>query len=218
MSEFRCFSISKVKVWRFPSFLKTFWKIEKIEVFASSGSCSRDIFSAFHTFFIQMSECWCFSFSKVKIWRFPSYLKTFRKIERIEVFTHSGSCPRNIFCAFHTLAPCSSKWVDFDVVVFLKWKYEGFLQFWKLFKKSKKKWSFHHSGSCPRDIFCAFHTLAPCSSKWVNFDVLVFLKWKYEDQWRPLRKTLTSGLGLDDMSLSWPAVVQLLVFIYSGIQ
>ena len=38
------------------------------------------------------------------------------------------------------------------------------------------------------------------------------------DQWRPLRKTLTSGLGLDDMSLAWPAVVQLLVFIYSGIQ
>ena len=34
---------------------------------------------------------------------------------------------------------------------------------------------------------------------------------------RPLRKTLTSGLGLDDMSLAWPAVVQLLVFIYSGI-
>ena len=28
----------------------------------------------------------------------------------------------------------------------------------------------------------------------------------------------TSGLGLDDMSLAWPAVVQLLVFIYSGIQ
>ena len=35
---------------------------------------------------------------------------------------------------------------------------------------------------------------------------------------RPLRKTLTSGLGLDDMSLAWPAMVQLLVFIYSGIQ
>ena len=31
-------------------------------------------------------------------------------------------------------------------------------------------------------------------------------------------KTLTSGLGLDDMSLAWPAVVQLLVFIYSGKQ
>ena len=30
--------------------------------------------------------------------------------------------------------------------------------------------------------------------------------------------TLTSGLGLDDMSLPWPAVVQLSVFIYSDIQ
>ena len=39
-----------------------------------------------------------------------------------------------------------------------------------------------------------------------------------QTQWRPLRKTLTSGLGLDDMSLAWPAVIQLLVFIYSGIQ
>ena len=29
---------------------------------------------------------------------------------------------------------------------------------------------------------------------------------------------LTSGLELDDMSLLWPAVVQLLVFIYSSTQ
>ena len=36
------------------------------------------------------------------------------------------------------------------------------------------------------------------------------------DSKTPLRKTLTSGLGLDDMSLALPAVVQLLVFIYSG--
>ena len=38
------------------------------------------------------------------------------------------------------------------------------------------------------------------------------------DPMTPLHKILTSGLGLDDMSLAWPAVVQLLVFIYSGIQ
>ena len=31
-------------------------------------------------------------------------------------------------------------------------------------------------------------------------------------------QNLTSGFGLDDMYLAWPAVVQLLVFIYSGIQ
>ena len=36
-----------------------------------------------------------------------------------------------------------------------------------------------------------------------------------QTQLRPLRKTLTSGLGFDDMSLAWPAVVQLLVFICS---
>ena len=39
-----------------------------------------------------------------------------------------------------------------------------------------------------------------------------------QTQWRPFRKTLTTGLGLDDMSLAWPAVFQLLIFIYSGIQ
>ena len=33
------------------------------------------------------------------------------------------------------------------------------------------------------------------------------------DPMTAFRKTLTSGLGLDDMSLAWPAVVQLLVFI-----
>ena len=35
-------------------------------------------------------------------------------------------------------------------------------------------------------------------------------------QWRPLRGALTSGLGLGGVSLAWPAVVQLLVFVYSG--
>ena len=38
------------------------------------------------------------------------------------------------------------------------------------------------------------------------------------DSMTVIRKTLTSGLGLDDMSLAWSAVVQLLVSIYSGIQ
>ena len=39
-----------------------------------------------------------------------------------------------------------------------------------------------------------------------------------QTQWRPFRKTLTSGLEHDDMSLAWLAVVQLLIFIHSGIQ
>ena len=37
-------------------------------------------------------------------------------------------------------------------------------------------------------------------------------------RWRPLRGALTSGLGLGGVSLAWPAVVQLLVFIYSDMQ
>ena len=43
-------------------------------------------------------------------------------------------------------------------------------------------------------------------------------KKKKKKKGKAVRKTLTSGLGLDDMSFAWPAVVQLLVFIYSGIQ
>ena len=33
-------------------------------------------------------------------------------------------------------------------------------------------------------------------------------RWRFgpQTQWRPLRKTLASGLRLDDMSLAWPAV------------
>ena len=40
-----------------------------------------------------------------------------------------------------------------------------------------------------------------------------------QTQWRPLRKTLTSGLRLNDISLAWPAVVQLFVvtLTHSGI-
>ena len=92
--------------------------------------------SLFGSFFIQMSEFWYFTCPNVKIWCFPSVLKTFRKIEKIEVFPHPG--PRDIFCAFHSLAPFSSKWVNFDILVVLKWKCDAFLQFCKLFEKSKK--------------------------------------------------------------------------------
>ena len=41
---------------------------------------------------------------------------------------------------------------------------------------------------------------------------------RVSDSMRPLRKSLTSGLGLDDMSLAWPAEVQQLAFVYSGTQ
>ena len=92
--------------------------------------------SLFGSFFIQMSEFWYFTCPNVKIWCFPSVLKTFRKIEKIEVFPHPG--PWDIFCAFHSLAPFSSKWVNFDILVVLKWKYDAFLQLCKTFEKSKK--------------------------------------------------------------------------------
>ena len=116
--------------------------------------------SLFGIFFFQMSEFWYFSCWKydsfLQFWKlfeksievfhfflkwvkydsFLQVLKTFRKIEKIEVFAHPG--PRDIFFAFHSLASFSSKWVNFDILVVLKWKYDSFLQFWKLFEKSKK--------------------------------------------------------------------------------
>ena len=45
--------------------------------------------------------------------------------------------------------------------------------------------------------------------------VSVLSIWRHEFKSNP---SFDSGLGLDDMSLAWPAVVQLWVFIYSGIQ
>ena len=37
-------------------------------------------------------------------------------------------------------------------------------------------------------------------------------------RWRSLRKALAGGLGLGGVSLAWPAVVRLLVFVCSGMQ
>ena len=39
-----------------------------------------------------------------------------------------------------------------------------------------------------------------------------------QTQWRSLRKAFTSELGLDALSLAYPAVVQLVVFFNSGLQ
>ena len=39
-----------------------------------------------------------------------------------------------------------------------------------------------------------------------------------QTQWRPLRKSLTSGLGIDDMSLAWPPVVVQLLVSFTGTQ
>ena len=97
--------------------------------------------SLFGSFFIQMSEFWYFTCPKVKMWCFPSVLKTFRKIEKKLKFFPTPALQGHFFSpprAFHSLAPFSSKWVNFDILVVLKWKYDAFLQFCKLFEKSKK--------------------------------------------------------------------------------
>ena len=74
-------------------------KIEKIKVLAHRGAV--DIFgSHMCTFLIQMCEFLYLSFAEVKIWCFPSFLKTFEKFEKIEVFAHC--VPVDIFGSIHT--------------------------------------------------------------------------------------------------------------------
>ena len=82
-------------------------------------------------------------------------------------------------------------------------------QFRKLIKRYKKK--IGYSLNIMRQTACL--VVNP-----IIVDGYASLRFGPQTQWRPLHKTLTSGLGLDDMSLAWPAVVQLLVFCYSGIQ
>ena len=93
--------------------------------------------------------------------------------------------------SIHTCPHYSSKWVNFYILIVLKWKYDVFLHFRKVFKKWKKMEKiefFPHHG--PVDIFVSIHTCAHFPSKWVNLCILVVLKWKYDDflQFRKLFK------------------------------
>ena len=75
MSEFWYFTCPNVKIWCFPSVLKTFRKIEKNWSFSPPRPLGHFLrISLFGSFFIQMSEFWYFSCPKVKIWCFPSVL------------------------------------------------------------------------------------------------------------------------------------------------
>ena len=76
-----------------------------------------------------------FSCPWVKIWWFSSFLKTFPKIEQIEVFIHRG--PWDLYGSIHTCAHFPSQWVNFYILVVLERKYDDFLPFWKHFEKSK---------------------------------------------------------------------------------
>ena len=87
------------------------------------------------------------------------------------------------------------QWVNFYILDVLKRRYDAFLHFWNLFKKSKKlklspttlstflsqftqvhifipQWTYQHFGS--------IHICAHLSSKWVNLLILLDLKWKYD--------------------------------------
>ena len=92
--------------------------------------------------------------------------ENFQKIREIEVFTHDG--PVDIFGSIHTCAHLSSKWVNWCILVMLKWKYDDFLQFRKLFKQSKKL-KFSPTMHGPVHIFGSIYTCAHFLSKWVNF-------------------------------------------------
>ena len=102
--------------------------------------------------------------------------ENFLRIKKIEVFPHPG--PRDIFCAFRSTTPFSSKWVYFDILVVLKWKYDAFLQIWKLFEESKKLKFFPTPAL--GTFFAHFALRLLFHPKWVYFDILVVLKWKYD--------------------------------------
>ena len=188
MREILYFSCPEVKIWCSSSFLKTFQRIEKIEVFAHRGPV--DILGSIHTcvyfsskwvnFYILVVLNWksyafcifenfkkkknevytnhrpvdifgsihtCTHFStewgiflyfscpEVKIWCSSSFLKTFQRIEKLKF---SPIMDLSTILAQFTRAHFSSRWGNFYILVVLKWKYDAFLHFEKLFKKSKK--------------------------------------------------------------------------------
>ena len=137
MSEFLYFSCPDVILWWFSSFSKLFEKSKKLK-FLPTPSLGTFFAHFTHEHRIHpMSEVLYFSCPDVRLWWFSSFSKTFRKIEKIEVFAHSGS--GDLFRSFHAWAQNSSKWVNFYIlVVLLMSDYDAFLHFRELFEKSKK--------------------------------------------------------------------------------
>ena len=116
------FSCPGVKIWWVSSFSKNFWKKKKIiiiEIYAHCGPGDPFLLNSHMcTFSIHMSECFYSSCPGVKIWWFSSFSKTFRKIEKIEVFAHCR--PGNLFDSIHTCAHFPSKWVNVYILVVLE--------------------------------------------------------------------------------------------------
>ena len=179
MSEFVYFSCPGVRIWGFSSFLKTFKKIEKIEVFARHRP--GELFwlnSLMSPFSIQMSEFVYFSCPGVRIWRFSSFSKTFKKNPKKLKFSHTADM-ENFFGSIHSSAYFPSKWVKLYILVVLEWEYEDFLHFRKPFKKLK---NLKFSATADLwNLFGSIHSCAHFSSKWVNFYILVVLEWENED-------------------------------------
>ena len=166
MIEFVYFSCPRVRIWGFSSFLKTFQKIEKIEVFAHSGS--GELFwlnSLMCPFFIQMSEFVYFSCPVVRIWGFSSFSKTFQKVEKIEIFDHCG--PGKLFWLNSSMYPFSIPMSEFVYISCPGVRIWGFSSFSKTFQEIEKIEVFSHSG--PKERFWLSSLMCPFSIQMSEF-------------------------------------------------
>ena len=106
-----------------------------------------------------MSEFLYFNCPGVKIWWFSSFSNPFCKNEKIEGLSTTDL---GTFLAqfTHVHIFFSTKWLNFYILIVQEWKYDDFLHFLKLFKKSKKKCTF-----CPQRTWGSF---------WLNSHMCTF--------------------------------------------
>ena len=113
-------------------------------------------------------------------WEYEDFLhfrKLFKKSKKLKFSPTSDL--GNFFDSIHSCAHFPSKWVNLYIIVVLKWEYEDFLHFRKLFKKLNKL-KFSPTADLG-NFFGSILSFAHFPSKWVNLYILVVLEWEYED-------------------------------------
>ena len=132
MGKYLPFKCPAVSWWWFSSVLKTFQKVEKIEVFDDRGPARELSFwglSHFQLFLTQMSKYLLFKCPVVNWWLFSSFLTAYWRVQKIEDFPHPGPAWKMSFWAFHKLAYFSSKWANIYLSSVLGSTGGGFHQF-----------------------------------------------------------------------------------------
>ena len=108
---------------------------------------------------------------------FLHFLNLFTKSKKLKFSPTVGL--GDFFGSIRSCAHFPSKWVNLYILVVLEWGYEDFLNFLKLFKKSKKlKFS---PTAVHVNFFGSIRSCAHFPSKWVNLYILVVLEWEYKN-------------------------------------